>query len=272
MPIDSDRALVGQGIDAGYGSRHVLHGVDIEVPRGAAVAVVGPNGAGKSTLLKTLCGGLRPMVGSIRLDGVDIRTLGPRELARRIAVVPQALHVGFGMTGRDVVMLGRTPYLGFLGSSGTRDLAAVSEAIEDTDIADFVDRPFSTLSGGEAQRVVLAMALAQETSYLLLDEPTVHLDLGQQWRLMERLMELRRRRGVGILAILHDLSLAGLNFDRVVLLGGGRVVASGSPHEVLTESNVGQAFGAPVRVLEDADGVRVVLQGLPTPPALQTGL
>ena len=194
---------------------------NLVVQRGDAVAIVGPNGAGKSTLLKVLAGVLSPWKGQVRLDGAPLQSIDRRSLARVIAVVPQKLEIGFGLTARDVVMLGRTPYMGFLGSTSSADQHAIERAIDETDTGHLMCRAFATLSGGEAQRVILAMALAQETDFLLLDEPTVHLDLGQQWQLINRLMQLREPARVGILAIVHDLNLAGLNFERIVLIQGG---------------------------------------------------
>lgn len=260
MPFES--GLSASGVDAGYASRVVLRGASLDLRPGDSTAIVGPNGAGKTTLLKVLAGTLKPSHGSVTLDGRPLSTMTRRDIARKVAIVPQKLEIGFGLTGRDVVMLGRTPYLGFLGSETVEDRRAVDRATSETETSDFVNRPFSELSGGEAQRVVLAMALAQETPYLLLDEPTVHLDLGQQWKLIEKLMSLRHLRGVGILAIVHDLTLAGLGFDRVLLMADGKVVADGTPAEVLTVQNIRQGFGAPVRVWQDGSGVTVVLDPL----------
>lgn len=241
----SDRSLTATQIDAGYLGTVTIRRISFRIQPGEAIAVVGPNGAGKTTLLKVLAGLLRPFSGTVDLDGRRIACLNRRELARRIAVVPQHLNVGFGLRGRDVVGLGRTPFLGFLGHMTEADKAAIEEAIDETDVRDFVDRPFAHLSGGESQRVVLAMALAQAASYLLLDEPTVHLDVGQQWKFMAKISQLRQHRGVGVVAILHDLNLAGHNFDRVVLMNEGSVIASGSPEEVLTASNVSDVFDIP---------------------------
>ena len=262
--MPSDPGLQVVDATAGYDGRSVLHTVSFALHRGDATAIIGPNGVGKTTLLKLLAGSLRPQSGHVSLDGLPLTAIPRRELAKSIAVVPQKLDIGFGLCGREVVALGRTPYVGFFGSQTRADHEAIDRAIAETDTASFVDRPYSSLSGGESQRVVLAMALAQETPYLLLDEPTVHLDLGQQWRLIERLMGMRRSRNVGILAILHDLTLAGLGFDRVVLIGDGRIVADGSPAEVLTESNISEGFGAPVTVWHDVSGVRVAL--IPSSP------
>jgi iron complex transport system ATP-binding protein len=150
--------------------------------------------------------------------------------------------------------------MGLFGSVDRTDVIAIDTAMRQTETFQLSARQFSTLSGGEAQRVVLAMALAQEADYLLLDEPTVHLDLGQQWKFISRLFELRSTRKIGILAILHDLTLAGSGFDQVILMAGGRVAAFGSPSDVLTEHNISAAFEAPVNVWHDESGVRVALR------------
>jgi iron complex transport system ATP-binding protein len=256
-PSNDTTGLEASSIYAGYSRHRVLHDVSVNLNHGDTIAVIGPNGAGKSTLLKVLAGTLRPDRGAVSLDGRPLAQLGPRQAAHRIAVVPQKLTISFGLTAREVVMMGRTPYLGFLGSPSVGDRAAVHQALLDTDTLPLANRVFATLSGGEAQRVVLAMALAQETDYLLLDEPTVHLDLGQQWKFIGHLMELRARRHVGILAIVHDLTLAGTAFDRVILLNHGRVIADGSPREVLTKASISREFGAPVHVWHDENGTRV---------------
>ncbi len=259
MPTASER-LRAEEVSVAYSGRQVVTSVSFDVGPGESVAVVGPNGAGKSTLLGAVTGVLHPSAGRVWLGSHRVDCLSRREIARRIAVVPQGLSVGFGLTVGQMVMLGRTARLSTLGVPTRHDREAVEVAMEDTETSTLAGRPVSTLSGGEAQRVILAMALAQETPYLVMDEPTAHLDLGQQWRFMRRLMELRRDRGVGILASLHDLSLAGSSFDRVILLSEGRLVASGSPAEVLTDTSVSVAFGAPVMVTKSAAGVRVVPQ------------
>jgi iron complex transport system ATP-binding protein len=259
MNIVSEGGLRAQGIVAGYGTADVLQGVDLYLRRAEMVAIVGPNGAGKSTLLKVLTALITPRAGFVTLNDRPLTSFTRRELAREIAVVPQRLDIGFGMTAFDVVMLGRTPYLGFFGSPTARDIEAVYEAMEETDVHALAHRPFAMLSGGEQQRVILAMALAQETPFLLLDEPTVHLDLGQQWRFMDKLLLLRRQRNVGVLAVVHDLNLAGLFFERVLVLDRGRVVAAGPPATVLTVEHIARVFAAPVRVWPACTGTGVAL-------------
>lgn len=249
--------LEAHGVTGGYGERAVVSQIDLALKPQDSIAVIGPNGAGKTTLLRLLGGSLAPAQGYVTLNGIRLDTLDRRSAARAIAIVPQKLDIGFGLTVREVIMLGRTPYLGFLGSISADDTLAVRRAAVETDVVHLLPRPFASLSGGEAQRAILAMALAQDSQFLLLDEPTVHLDLGQQWHLMGSLMRLRAARHVGILAIVHDLSLAGLNFDRIVLLKDGKVQADGRPAEVLTESNVSRAFGSPVRVHQEGGHVSV---------------
>jgi iron complex transport system ATP-binding protein len=262
MRIDSDPGETGiraVDLEVSYAAFPVLRGVNICVGRGESVAVVGPNGAGKSTLLNSLAGILSPSRGTIDIDGRLISSCSRKEIARMVAVVPQKLDIGFGLSVQQVVTLGRTPHIGVLGSGGPNDRDAVTRAMEETEILHLSRRRYSTLSGGEQQRAVLAMALAQETPFLLLDEPTVHLDLGQQWRFMERLSRLRSSRCVGVLAIVHDLTLAGIYFDQVVLLHRGRVVAAGPAPDVLTREAVSSVFGAPIAVSRRYGSVSVVL-------------
>jgi iron complex transport system ATP-binding protein len=261
MHIDSDleTGIRAEDLEVRYSQSPVLRGVSFALKRGESVAVVGPNGAGKSTLLSAICGTISPSRGRVSVDGRLVSGCGRKEVARLIAVVPQKLDIGFGLSVQDVVMLGRTPHVGILGAPGAADRDAVSCAMRDTDIAHLARRRFSTLSGGEQQRTVLAMALAQETPYLLLDEPTVHLDLGQQWRLMETLQRLKRGRRVGVLAIVHDLSLAATYFDAVVLLHRGRVAGHGHPSIVLTAEAVSSVFGVPVAADAGAGSVSIGL-------------
>lgn len=231
-----------RGVHAGYGRRDVLHGVDLSFGSGERVAVIGPNGSGKTTLLRVLAGSLRPRQGEVLLDGLALRDLAPRERARRVAVVPQTFVTGFAYTAREIVALGRTPYLGPLGVKSEGDRAAVASALAQTATVDLADRPFAELSGGERQRVVLAMALAQGPRALLLDEPTVHLDPAYQRATLDLVARLARERGIGALVVLHDLNLAAL-CDRVIALADGRIMREGIPPEVLEESTLAALYG-----------------------------
>jgi iron complex transport system ATP-binding protein len=228
--------------------RDVVRHVSFDLPAGGWLGVLGPNGAGKSTLLRAIAG-LTEHRGRVRLSGRDTAELRRRELAVRIAVVAQRPTVPEGATVLDYVSLGRTPHIRYFGSIGRRDREVVAEVLAALDIVDVVSRPVTSLSGGEAQRVFVARALAQEPSLLLLDEPTTSLDVGRQQDVLELLEDLRRDRGVTVVTALHDLSLAGQFADRLLLLHEGNQVAEGVPSEVLTEQVVREFFGASVRLV-----------------------
>lgn len=236
-------ALVAEALHAGYGAREVIRGVDLTLERGGVVALVGPNGAGKSTLLRCFAGLLRPRAGRVLLDGVDLRTFDRPAIARRVAVVPQSFEVIFPFTVREVVGLGRTARLGPLGVPTAADAAAVDRALVDLDLAALADRSVDAVSGGERQRTVLAMALAQEGDVLLLDEPTVHLDPAHQRATLELVRSLARSRGLVAVAVLHDLNLAATLCDRFVVLDRGAVVRDGRPADVLDAVTIGAVFG-----------------------------
>ncbi len=226
-----------------YGRREVLGGVDLEIPAGERLAILGPNGAGKSTLLRCVTGVARERRGAVAVAGVPIEELDRSSVARRIAVVPQVAALPFSMPVRDVVALGRVPHEHpFLGPNEL-DRAAVAAAIERVGIAPLADRDVRELSLGERQLVLLAVAVAQAAPILVLDEPTVHLDLRHQVDAMRLLVDLNERDGVTVIAVLHDLSLARAFFPRVVMLAGGRVVADGTPRDVLTRRGIRAVYG-----------------------------
>jgi iron complex transport system ATP-binding protein len=250
--------LHADAVTAGYGPHVVLHECTLAIARGEVVAIVGPNGAGKSTLLRALAGLLRPNSGSVRLDGVDIGTLGRRDLARRIAVVPQLFDTLFPFTVREVVALGRTARLGTFGGGSRDDAAAVDRAIADLDLADLASRRIDRLSGGERQRAVLAMALAQETDVLLLDEPTVHLDPAHQVAMLRLVRNLACARGFAVAAVLHDLNLAASMATRIAVLADGRVVCDATPETVISAALIRDVFG-PSLAVGRHDGRPVVL-------------
>jgi iron complex transport system ATP-binding protein len=252
-----------------YGERRVLDGVSLTVARGEMVGLVGPNGAGKSTLVRLISHVLEPQPGRVWSEGRDVRKLSRGTLARRVAVVPQAPNLPPAYTALDLVLLGRTPHLRLLQREGPRDWAIAVAALEATGAAHLAGRRLGELSGGERQRVVLARALAQEPALLLLDEPTAHLDLGHQVSALALVRDLGRTRGLGVLAVFHDLSLAAQFCDRLVLLVGGRVCASGPPEVVLDPSVLGAAYGVEVQILTHPQTGRPVvvplLSGVPIP-------
>ena len=235
----------------------VLTGVDLTVAAGEWVTIIGPNGAGKSTLLRAV-GGLLPAAGSITLFGTPAADLPRRRRARTVATVMQSPVVPPGMGVLDYVLLGRTPHLPTLGRESAADLAAVHEVLGRLDLDRFAGRPLGTLSGGERQRVFLARALAQEATLLLLDEPATALDIGHQQEVLELVDHLVRDDGLTVLATMHDLAVAGQYADRLVLLAGGAVVASGAPADVLTEELIATHYRARVRVVNGGYGPLVV--------------
>jgi iron complex transport system ATP-binding protein len=245
--------LAGRGLTFAYGRRRVLDDATIVVGCGESVALVGPNGSGKTTALRLLAGDLQPLSGGVEVDGRPLRSLSAGERARRIGVVPQSIDPNLGFISGDLVGMGRAPYVGMFGTFSDRDRHAVEVALDATDSVRLARRPFRELSGGEQQRIALAMVLAQETQYLLLDEPTTHLDLLHQYTLLELLRRLQGERDLGLLAVMHDLNLAALYFDRLTVLNDGRVVADGSPSALLTRHDVLSVFSAPLAVVPHPD-------------------
>lgn len=229
----------------------VLHEVGLSAGEGAWVAVIGPNGAGKSTLLQAIVG-LLPSTGTIRLDGRE--GLRGRARARAVAYAPQNPVLPGELTVFDYTLLGRSPYIPYLGRESAKDREIAGRALRRLGLEGFAERRLGRMSGGERQRVVLARALAQQAPVLLLDEPTTALDLGHQQQVLELLDELRRAEGLTVVTTLHDLGTAGQYADELVLISAGRVAASGPPAEVLTAGLVAAHFGARVRVTPGRDG------------------
>jgi len=234
-------ALEARDLAGGYGARPILRGVSLAVAAGEAVALLGRNGCGKSTLLRLLGGVLTPQAGAVTLRGTPLAALPRRAVARTLAVVAQELSVPFAFSVREVVELGRAPYARFLQAPDAADRRAVDRALAATDLIDLAGRTFQ-------QRVAVAMALAQEPRVLLLDEPTVHLDIAHQLGLLSLIRRLCREEGLAVLAAMHDINLACLYFDRFVVLGEGTTLAVGAPAEVLSPELVERAFGTRVVV------------------------
>jgi len=228
-------------------SPRVLDGVSVTLARGALVGILGPNGSGKTTLLKLTAGVLTPDEGHIRLDGRDVVSIPRRELARRLAVVPQETQLAFDYSALEIVLMGRYPHLGAFEMEGQRDLAIAMAALEATGTQALAGRAFRTLSGGEKQRVVIASALAQldgsaSDALLLLDEPTASLDLKYQLEVASLLGRLHRERGMTIVLSTHDLRFASAVCNDVVLLRQGRVLAQGRPADVLSSDRIGELY------------------------------
>jgi len=226
----------------------VLEGIDLKIESGQMVGVVGPNGSGKTTFLRLASGVLHPTKGSILLDGTDIKHLSRNKIAQHIAMVPQYFYMPFSFTVAEVVMMGRTPFIKLLAGEKEHDRDAVHHSMEATGVTEFENRIFNDLSGGERQRAILALAMAQEPKLLLLDEPTAHLDINHQIELLQLVRKLNIEEGITVCAVMHDLNLASLYFDRLVILKNGSVYADGSPQEVLTSDTIQHVYGTPVHV------------------------
>jgi cobalamin transport system ATP-binding protein len=243
-------ALEVRDLSVELGKRPIVSDVRMDIPEGGWVCVIGPNGAGKTTLVHAIAG-LLPRSGSVLLWGRPIEELGRRERARKIALVPQLPAIPESFTVEQYVLLGRTPHLGLLASEGPRDLQAVASALERLDLGWAASRRLDTLSGGELRRAVIARAVAQEASLLLLDEPTTGLDIAQQLRVLELIEELRAADGLTVISTMHDLTLAGRFAHRFALLSEGRLVAAGTRGEVLLPHVIAQHYGARVGVIDD---------------------
>jgi iron complex transport system ATP-binding protein len=249
-----------QSLGVHYGSRQILYEVDLSITAGEILAVVGPNGAGKSTLIRAASGVLRPSSGRVMVNGKDLARLSDMQRARQLAVVPQNNQLPGTFSVYQTVLLGRTPYLNWLGHSGPSDHAMTQLALEQTQMSAFANRLVGDLSGGEKQRVLLARALAQDAPLLLLDEPTTYLDLQHQSSLLNLTRKLCQEKNLAVLIVLHDLNLASMYADRVALLVDGKLQAIGNPEQVLTSETLSAVYHVPVHVIPHPDyGTPLVL-------------
>ncbi len=256
-------AVSCRGLTVVRGGRTVLDGVDLDVARGEWVSVVGPNGAGKTTLLHALAGllgraGGTGLAGAVSVAGADPVRTRRRDMARRVALMPQQPVVPEGITVAELVSLGRTPHVPRFGVESAADKQVVDGVLERLDLQRLASRPASQLSGGELQRAVLGRALAQQPQVLLLDEPTSALDIGHQQQVLDLVESLRVDGGITVVAAMHDLTVAAHYGRRMVMIAGARVVADGTPREVLQADRIGAVYGARVEVLERGGTVAVL--------------
>jgi iron complex transport system ATP-binding protein len=243
--------LQADNLSAGYDGADVIAGLDLEIPPGRITAIVGANGCGKSTLLRALARLLRPRAGTVLLDGRELSALRSGDVARRLGLLPQSPVAPEGLTVEDLVARGRHPPQGLFRQWSSADAAAVEQALATTGTAELRDRPLDALSGGQRQRAWIAMALAQQTELLLLDEPTTFLDLAHQLDVLDLLDGLVAERGRTVVMVLHDLNQACRYADLLLAMRGGRVCAAGPPGEVVDAAFVQEVFGLEARVLED---------------------
>ncbi|MEI7385210.1 Fe(3+) dicitrate ABC transporter ATP-binding protein FecE [Pectobacterium versatile] len=233
--------LTTQNLTAGYGDKRILDGLSLSLPAGKITALLGPNGCGKSTLLKCFAKLLTPESGTIQLNGKSLSTFSARQLSRHLALLPQQHLTPEGITVRDMVAYGRSPWLSMWGRLSPDDRQRVQLAMEKTHIVDLANKRLTDLSGGQRQRAFLAMLLAQDTPVVLLDEPTTYLDINHQVELMKLLRELNQA-GKTVVTVLHDLNQASRYCDHLVMLADGRVMAQGSPHEVMKPELLQRVF------------------------------
>ncbi len=250
--------LSARNLTLAYGARTVIRDVSLEIETGEMVAIIGPNGSGKSTLLRGLSRLHRPASGQVFLGEQDIRSIGAREVARRLAILPQSPADGTDLTVRELVWRGRYPHQGILQRATRADYAAVEWAMEASDVLALAERPLANLSGGERQRAWIALALAQQPRVLLLDEPTSFLDLQHQIEVMELLRRLNGE-GITVITVLHDLVLAARYARRIVAISAGDVCFDGRPRDVFTADALERVFRVPMIVLTDP------VSGLPIP-------
>ncbi len=259
--------LTVEKLQAGYSEKTIINDVDLALLPGELMALIGPNGAGKSTLLRAISGVLPLTSGSIKIDGKEVVKMNEQERARRIAVVPQARNLPPAFTAREVVSLGRTPHLNWLGQLSAQDETLIEEAMRETDTLDFADRSINELSGGEQQRLLLARALVQQTPLMLLDEPTTFLDLQFQYGLMKHIRNLAHPENNtlqprAVMIALHDLNMAFQFADKVALLVKGQIVKIGTPQEFLDSDLLSQVYKVPLTLLHDpATGRSAFLPG-----------
>ena len=264
----SESRLRGHDLTLAYEERVVAEALSVTIPDGSLTIIVGPNACGKSTLLRALARLLTPRAGTVFLDGESISSVGTKEVARRLGFLPQAPIAPEGVTVTDLVARGRYPHQRVLRQWSLEDEAAVKAAMVSTGVADLADRQLDELSGGQRQRVWIAMALAQETSILLLDEPTTFLDISHQIEVLDLCRDLQQS-GRTIVAVLHDLNLAARYATRLIAIRDGRIIAEGSPSAVVTADVVEHIFDLPCRVIMDPEtGAPLVIPAARRQPVL----
>lgn len=258
VPSTTTPAIRALGLHAGYRGRAVVQGVELDVPAGLITSIIGPNGCGKSTLVKTLGRLLPPTGGHVELGGDRLDTLRPRQIARRLAILPQNPVAPEGLVVRDLVARGRQPHQPWYRQWSVEDDRIIDESLAATGVLDLADRPLDELSGGQRQRAWIAMSLAQQTDVLLMDEPTTHLDLAHAVEVLDLVVDLCRTTGRTVVMVLHDLSLAARYSDHLVVVKDGRVHAQGPPVDVIEPGLLDEVFGLSAHVFADP------VDGLPT--------
>ena len=234
-----------------YADKLVLDGISFEVNEGEIIGILGPNGCGKTTLLKNLNKNLSPNRGCVMLDGTDLEDIVKRDVAKSIAVVPQTNEIQFAFSVRDIVAMGRMPFQGMLSGENADDKRIIDQAIESTGLTELADRHINTMSGGERQRVIIARAIAQTPKIILMDEPTLHLDISMQFDALNLVQKLAKENGLTVVIVSHDLPMVARYCDRILMIHDHRIHALGTPEEVLTPENMRTVFNVDADLVKD---------------------
>jgi iron complex transport system ATP-binding protein len=251
MTVTTAAALEVSGVTLAYEKVKIFENLDLRIERGQVTTLIGANGSGKSTLLKAFGRLLAPSAGTVSLDGEPVRSISTRDVARRLAILPQKPLTPSATSVRDLVSRGRHPHQSLLRPWTPEDSRVVDESLASTGLSELADREAGSLSGGQLQRAWIALVLAQQAPTILLDEPTTFLDLSHQLDVLRLVRSINRERGATVVMVLHDLTLAGRYSDRLVVVGGGRVIADGTPWEVLTPAILLEAFDLEALVIPD---------------------
>lgn len=242
--------LKTQNLSVAYGKQMIIPNLSVSIPKGKITALIGPNGCGKSTLLKTLVRINKPMAGEVLFEDKPLSSYGDKVLARSLSLLPQILVSPEGISVRKLVEYGRSPYVSHWGRLGEEDQTIVEQAMRDTGVLEFADKPIESLSGGQRQRAWIAMIIAQDTDVVMLDEPTTYLDMSHQVELMN-LMQQMNDKGKTVVVVLHDLNQASRYCDHLIVLERGGLVAEGTPDEVMTETLLNDVFDLKASVFRD---------------------
>jgi iron complex transport system ATP-binding protein len=234
-----------------YEEKAVLDQVSLGIEKGEMIGILGPNGCGKTTLLKNLNKNLKPHGGCVMIEGDDISGISKREIAQTVAVVPQSNEIRFAFTVREIVTMGRMPFQESFRGETSADLEIIHKAMDQTGLTEFADRYINTLSGGERQRAVIARAITQTPKVILMDEPTLHLDINMQFEVLDLIQKLSRENGLAVIMVSHDLPMVTRYCDRVILIHDHKVFAMGTPEEVLTKENMSAVFNVDAELEKD---------------------
>lgn len=240
-----------ESLSYSYNDKLVLDSISLGVDKGEIIGILGPNGCGKTTLLKNLNRNLRSQNGCVMVEDVDIGNITKKEIAQSIAVVPQTNEIRFSFTVRDIVKMGRMPFQGSFAGESTKDLEIVNRAMEQTGISELADRYINTMSGGERQRVIIARAIAQTPKIILMDEPTLHLDINMQFEVLDLIHRLSKENNLTVVIVSHDLPMVARYCDRMILLHDQKIFAVGTPKEILTPDNMRTVFSIDAELEED---------------------